>query len=288
VGIIREVLVRFQKDRALSQGAALAYYAVFSIAPLLVLVIAIAGMGLGRVAAEGEIIQKMREVVGSEGASMIETMIREVMRPASGIVATMVSFATMFVGASGAFGQLQTTLNDIFRAEPRRGGMRGVLRQRLMAFAMILGIGFLLLVSLALSAVLSAAHQRLIEYSPAFGPSLPMLNFGVSFVVLTALFALVYKVLPDVNLHWYDVTLGAAVTSILFIVGESLLGLYLERAGAISVYGAAGSLVLLLLWIYYSAQILLLGAEFTEVFSRRYGSRRLPAETSAVSGEAHG
>lgn len=196
MGMIREVLARFQQDRALSQGAALAYYAVFSIAPLLVLVIAIAGMGLGQVAAEGEIVHKIREVVGPQGASMIEDMIREVMRPASGIVATVVSFATMFVGASGAFVQLQTTLNDIFRAEPRRGGIRGVLRQRLAAFAMILGIGVLLLTSLALSAVLSAAHQRLIEHFPVFGPSLPMLNFGVSFVVLTALLVLVATVIP--------------------------------------------------------------------------------------------
>ena len=274
VGILREVLARFQQDRALSQGAALAYYAVFSIAPLLVLVIAVAGMVLGRVAAEGEIVRQIREIVGPEGASTIEGMLREVTRPASGIVATTVSFATILVGASGVFGQLHTTLNDIFRAAPRRGGVHGVLRQRLAAFAMILGIGLLLLASLALSAVLSAAHQRLVEHFPIFGPSLATLNFGVSFVVMTALFALVYKVLPDVDLHWRDVALGAAVTAVLFTVGESLIGLYLERAGVTSVYGAAGSLVLLLLWVYYSAQILLLGAEFTEVFSRRYGSRR--------------
>lgn len=274
---LREVLAEWQRDRALVLGAALAYYTLFALAPLLVLVIAVAGLALGRAAAQGEIVAQIEGLMGPDGAKMIEGMIVRASRPASGVVATLVSLGTMLLGASGVFGQLQAALDQIFGAEAsarRGGGVRAAVRQRLAYVGMILGIGFLLLVSLVLSAALAAVHDLLAARLPVAARVLPPLNFGLSFVVVSGLFALVYKVLPAVELAWRDVWLGAACTSLLFTVGKGLIGLYLGRAGTTSVYGAAGSLVLILLWIYYSAQILFLGAEFTEVYSRRYGSRR--------------
>ena len=274
---LREVLAEWQRDRALVLGAALAYYTLFALAPLLVLVIAVAGLALGRAAAQGEIVAQIEGLMGPDGAKMIEGMIVRASRPASGVVATLVSLGTMLLGASGVFGQLQAALDQIFGAEAsgrRGGGVRAAVRQRLAYVGMILGIGFLLLVSLVLSAALAAVHDLLAARLPVAARVLPPLDFGLSFVVVSGLFALVYKVLPAVELAWRDVWLGAACTAILFTTGKSLIGIYLGRAGATSVYGAAGSLVLVLLWIYYSAQILLLGAEFTEVYSRRWGSRR--------------
>jgi membrane protein len=268
-------MTQWQRDAALTLGAALAYYTLFAMAPLLVLVIAVAGLALGRAAAQGEIVAQIGGLMGPDGAKMIEEMIVRASRPTSGIVATLVSLGTMALGASGVFGQLQGALNQIFGVEAGRGGgIRGMVQQRLVHFGMIVAIGFLLLVSLVLSAVVAALHGFLEASVPVLADVLPWLNFALSFVVVTGLFALIYKVLPDVRLAWRDVWLGAAFTALLFTVGKSVIGYYLGRAGTTSVYGAAGSLVLVLLWIYYSAQILFLGAEFTEVFSRCYGSRR--------------
>jgi len=275
VALMREVVSRWQSDRALSHGAALAYYALFSIAPLLVLVIAVAGLLLGREAAQGEIVARVQDLMGVDGGKAIESMILQASRPASGIVATVVSLATILLGATGAFGELQGSLNQIFRTTPPPGaGWRWVMRQRLSSFAMILGIGVLLWLSLLASAVLTAVSEVLARHVPLTSRVLPFLHFALTLLVITALFALIFKVLPDVRLWWRDVWLGAAFTSLLFTVGKTLIGWYLGRAGTTSVYGAAGSLVLVLLWIYYSAQILFLGAEFTEVYSRHYGSRR--------------
>jgi len=271
---LREVIDEWQRDAALTLGAALAYYTMFAMAPLLVLVIAVAGLALGRAAAQGEIVAQISGLMGPEGAKMIEDMIVRASSPSSGITATLISVGTMTVGASGVFGQLQSSLNTIFGGEPRYGtGIRGMLLQRLLAFGMIIAIGFLLLVSLVLSAVVAALHDYLEAHVPVLAAVLPSLNFALSFVVVTGLFAIIYKVLPDVRLAWRDVWLGAVVTALLFTVGKSVIGFYLGHAGTTSVYGAAGSLVLVLLWIYYSAQILFFGAEFTEVYSRRYGSR---------------
>ena len=288
VALLREVVSQWQEDRALSHGAALAYYALFSMAPLLVLVIAVAGLARGQAAAEGEIVRQVSGLMGPEGAKLVQDMVVRASRPASGVIATVVSLVVMLFGASGVFGQLQASLNDIFRAPPRRGGgVRGVVRQRLSAFGMILGIGTLLWLSLLLSTVLAAVHGLLATHLPVLSRVLGPLNFGLSLLVVTALFAMIYKVLPDVRLDWRDVWLGAAVTALLFTIGKSLIGLYLGRAGTTSVYGAAGSLVLLLLWIYYSAQILFLGAEFTEVYARRRGSRRrVPREDAARAAAA--
>ena len=272
--LLREIYAEWQADEALALGAALAYYTIFAMAPLLVLVIALAGLALGRAAAEGQLVGQIASLVGESGAHAIQDMISRASTPKAGIVASLVSVAAMTLGATGVFGQLQHALNKIWNAPPpRRRGLRAHVRKRAVAFGMILGIGFLLLVSLAISAALAAVHELLARHAPFASRLLPLLNFALSFAVITALFALIFKVLPDVDMGWGDVLPGGAVTALLFTVGKTLIGLYLGRAGMTSVYGAAGSFVLVLLWVYYSAQILLLGAEFTEVYSRRYGSR---------------
>jgi membrane protein len=275
LALLREVYAEWSNDDALSLGAALAYYTVFSMAPLLVLVIAIAGLVFGRSAAEGRLVEQIAGLVGPGGAHAIQDMIARASGPAAGALAAAVSLATMVLGASGVFGQLQHSLNRIWGAPPRGGSaLRTQLRKRMTAFGMILGIGFLLLVSLVLSAALAAVHDLLARHLPLLSRLLPLANFALSFALVAALFAMIFKVLPDVDLHWRDVWLGATVTALLFTAGKTLIALYLGRAGVTSVYGAAGSLVLLLLWVYYSAQILFVGAEFTEVWSRRHGSRR--------------
>jgi membrane protein len=271
----REVFEEWSKDDALSLGAALAYYTIFSMAPLLVLVIAIAGLVFGRAAAEGQIVTQIQDAIGPAGAKTIEEMIARASRPSSGVTATVVSLATMFFGASGAFGQLQSSLNKIWDVGgKRRRGIQGHLRKRALAFGMIVFSGFLLFLSLAASTALAVVHGFIDERFPILGPLLPLANFTLSLAVITLLFAMILKMLPEVTIEWGDVWLGAIVTSLLFAIGKALIGLYLGRAGVTSVYGAAGSLVLVLLWIYYSAQLLFLGAEFTEVYSRRFGSRK--------------
>jgi len=275
LAFLREVVAEWERDAALTLGAALAYYTLFAMAPLLVLVIAVAGLVFGNAAAQGQIVTQIGGLMGPDSAKLIEEMIVQASRPASGVLATVVSLGTMLLGASGVFGQLQSSLNQIFGAvASQRSWLLGMLRQRLAHLGMIMAIGFLLLVSLVLSAVVAALHDFLEFHMPALADTLPLLNFGLSFVVVTGLFALIYKVLPDIRLAWRDVWLGAVFTALLFTLGKTLIGFYLGRAGTTSVYGAAGSLVLVLLWIYYSAQILFLGAEFTEVYSRCYGSRR--------------
>jgi membrane protein len=272
---LREVLQEWSNDNALTLGAALAYYTIFSIAPLLVLAIAVAGLVFGRAAAQGEIVTQVQGVLGPAGAELIESMVEKASEPATGVIATVVSLATMLFGASGVFGQLQSSLNLIWGADTlRRTGVRGQLQRRAASFSMILGTGFLLLVSLALSTLISGLHRLLDEYLTVPTEFVSFANFTVSFLIVTALFAMIYKLLPDVRIEWRDVWLGAAVTAVLFTIGKSLIGIYLGRAGVASVYGAAGSLVLVLLWVYYSSQLLFLGAEFTEVYSRRFGSRK--------------
>jgi membrane protein len=273
--LFREIYAEWQSDEALNLGAALAYYTVFSLAPLLVLVIAIAGVVLGRAAAEGQLVEQIGGLVGKAGAEALQGMIARASGPKAGLLMSLASIATMALGATSVFGQLQHSLNKIWNAPPpKRSGLRAQVRKRAVGFGMILGIGFLLLVSLALSAALAGVHDLLERHAPYASRILPLMNFLLSFGVITALFALIFKVLPDVDMQWRDVWPGGAVTALLFTVGKTVIGIYLGRAGVTSVYGAAGSFVLLLLWVYYSAQILFLGAEFTEVYSRRYGSRR--------------
>ena len=274
--LIKKSVSSWSDDYAPSMGAVLAYYTIFSIAPLLLIVISIAGLIYGEDAARGAIFTQISGLVGAEGATAIQGLLKSVNKPSESIFATVVGVFTLLLGATTVFGELQDALNRIWRAPAlvEQGGLWKLLRRRLLAFGMILTIGFLLIVSLLLSALLAA-------FSNWFGPSfvgwevlLHVVNFAISFGVTTVLFAMIYKIMPRVNIAWRDVWLGAAVTSLLFSVGKFLIGLYLGKSSVASGFGAAGSLAVLLVWVYYSTQVFLMGAEFTWVYANMYGTRR--------------
>ncbi len=270
-------------DNAPSLGAALAYYTIFSLAPVLIVVIAVAGLVFGREAAEGEILRELQALVGPAGAATIQTIIQRVSQPALGIVASTVGLVTVLVGASGAFLQLQDALNQIWKVKPKSESFWVcALRKRSLSFGLVLGTGFLLLVSLALSAALAAVGTFMGQLLPIAAFLLESVNFLLSFAVITLLFAMIFKVLPDTEVAWGDVWMGAAVTALLFTIGKMLIGLYLGKSSVASAYGAAGSLVVVLVWVYYSAQILLLGAEFTHAYANQHGSRVGPSSRPQV------
>jgi membrane protein len=274
VDFLREVSDEWVDDGVLAHGAALAFYTFFSLAPLLLLAIAVAGFAFGRSAAQGEIVTRIQDAVGPDAAHAVQNMLAQASHPASGITATAVSLLTMFFGASGVFGQLQSSLNAIWGVKPKAGAVRGALQRRATSFGMVLAIGLLLLLSLVVSAMVVAVQETLREHAPILARILPSMNLFVSLITMVALFALIYKVLPAIRLAWRDVWIGSGVTAVLFLLGQSVITLYLANATTRSIYGAAGSLILLLLWIYYSAQVVLIGAEFTEVYSRHFGSRK--------------
>jgi membrane protein len=261
-------------DNAASQGAALAFYTIFSLAPVVIVAIAVAGAVFGREAAEGEILRQIQALVGHAGAVTIQTVIQKADRPALGIIASMIGLLTVLVGASGAFLELQDDLNKIWKVKPRSERFWVcALRKRLLSFGLVVGTGFLLLVSLALSAALAAVGTFMGHLLPIPAFLLESMNFLLSFAVIMLLFAMIFKILPDTPIAWGDVWIGAAVTSLLFTFGKMLIGLYLGRSSVASAYGAAGSLVIMLVWVYYSAQIALFGAEFTRVYTNKHGSR---------------
>lgn len=275
--LLRDSVNAWIEDYAPSMGAALAFYTLFSIAPLLLIAISVAGLVFGEQAARGEIIDQLGGLVGAESAKTIESLLDSLNRPKAGIVGTAVGLGALLIGATTVFGELQDAMNRIWRApaRPTGGGLWQLLRSRLLSFGLILGIGFLLLVSLVVSAALAALSKW---WEPWFGGLVwlaDILNFVVSFVFVTAMFAMIYKWIPRVKIAWHDVWIGSALTALLFTVGKWLIGLYIGRSGVASPFGAAASLVVLLLWVYYSAQIFLLGAEFTWVYAGRYGSLRL-------------
>ena len=264
-------------DNAARLGAALAFYSVLSLAPLLVIAIAIVALVFDEQAANGQILAQMQGLVGKEGALAIQAMIENAKRPDAGIIATVLGVATLLFGASGVFGELQSALNTIWEVQPKPGrGVWGYIRDRFLSLTMVLGTGFLLLVSLLLSAGISGASQYLGDRWPGFGSVLHIANAGVSFLVVMLLFAMIFKFLPDVNVRWRDVWVGAALTALLFTLGKLLIGLYLGNMSIGSAYGAAGSFVVLVVWIYYSAQIMFFGAELTQVYAKRYGTKIVP------------
>ena len=281
--LTRETIKEWQKDNASRLAAALAYYTIFSLAPLLIIAIAIVGAVFGEEAARGEIVGQIQGLVGFEGAKVIETAIANAGQPDTSSMASIVSIAVLLFGASGVFAQLQEALNAIWdvKAKPKNG-LFGLVRKRILSFSAVLGIAFLLLVSLVISAALSGLNKYAADILPGADFLWQILNTGVSFGFITLMFALMYKYLPDVKIQWSDVWVGAGITAALFSIGKFALGLYLGGGSFGSTYGAAGSLVVLLVWVYYSAQILFFGAEFTQVYSRRYGSRIVP-DKHAVS-----
>ena len=262
-------------DYAPSMGAALAYYTLFSIAPLLIIVIAVAGFIFGEEAIRGEIATQLGSLIGTEGAQAVQGLVASASVPSKGVIATVISVLVLLLGATTVFGELQSALERIWRvpAAPKASGIGKLLRTRLLSFGLVLGLGFLLLVSLVISATLAAfgtwSGGAVKDWEWLF----QLLNLVSSFLLETGLFAMIYKIMPRAKIAWHDVWIGAAVTALLFEIGKLLLGLYLGKSGVTSGFGAAGSLVVLLIWVYYSAQIFLLGAEFTWLYAHQHGSK---------------
>jgi len=278
--LLRATMSDWYEDRAQRIGAALAYYTIFALAPGLVIVMALAGLMLGP-GAESQIMGQIRELIGEQGATAIEATIRSARNETLGATGTALALVPLVFGLWGVFGELQDGLNTIWGVTPKPGRrIRDILKERFWSFAMVVGIGFVLLVSLVLSAWLAAVGTYVGSLLPAPAAGLEALNFVISFVVITGSFALIFKLLPDVRIAWRDVWLGAAVTSLFFTVGKFLIGLYLGKSAVASAYGAAGSLVIIVVWVYYSAQILLLGAEFTKMWTKRRGSGFVPEKTA--------
>jgi membrane protein len=277
--LVKDAASEWLEDKASRLGAALAYYTVFSIAPLLVISIAIAGFVFRREAVQGHIAGQMQDVVGEQGAAALQTMVQSASKPGSGILASALGIVMLIFGAMGLFGQLQDALNTIWEVQPKSGrGILGFLRERLLSLSMVLGSAFLLLVSLVISTALAALGGLLGDWQASvLGHAISIV---VSLVVITLLFAMIYRYLPDATIAWKDVWLGAAITAVLFTIGKFLIGLYLGHSSVGSAYGAAGSLAVLLIWLYYAAQIFLFGAEFTKVYADKYGSRVVPAENA--------
>ena len=273
-GLPKQAVLSFIDDEALSRGAAIAFYTVTSIAPILLIVVAIAGLVYGREAAQQAITTQLSGLMGQQTAQLLETAVANASDQSSGILATLIGVATLIATASGTFGEIQSALNAIWKAKPEGTTVSRLIRARAASLGLVVTLGFLLVVSLAASAALTAFGHRLDAVLP-FGKIVMMvLNFVLSFVLISVLFAAVYKVLPDRHLEWRDVIAGAALTSLLFVIGKSLIGWYIGSSAIASTYGAAGSLIVLLLWVYYSAQVFLLGAEFTKVFANRHGSKQ--------------
>ena len=285
--VLTDAATGFVNDNCLSRGAAIAYYTVFSIAPLLVIAIAIAGFVFGEDAARGAVAEQIRGLVGREAAEAVQGMIRGAAETGRGTLATVIGIATLFLTASGTFSELQGSLNAIWKAEPPPQDGEGTvqvvsrfLRAKAAAIGLVAATGFLLLVSLVVSAVVSAFATWLGNAMPGMRLLATALNLAISVALIAALFAAIYKVLPDRHIAWRDVLVGALVTSVLFAIGKSLIGWYIGSGAVATSFGAAGSLAVLLLWVYYSAQIFLFGAEFTRAWAG------IPAEQPAPRGRA--
>jgi membrane protein len=294
--LLRDAANAWVDDRASSMGAALAYYTLFSVAPLLLIVIAVAGLVFGETAARGEIIAELSGLLGHDGAAAVQALLESANRPTAGLLATAFGLGALLIGATTVFGELQRALDLIWRAPPRppADSVWDWLFVRLLSLGMILAIGFLLIVSLLASAGLAAVQRwwtPALSHSGLIGVGLAQaIEFSVSFATITGAFALIYKLMPRVPVAWSDVGVGSVVTALLFTSGKSLIGAYIGASGVASPFGAAGSLVALLIWVYWSAQIFLFGAEFTHVYAmHRLGQLPQavpPALASASSGAA--
>jgi membrane protein len=280
--LLKQAVQAWSNDYAPSMGAALSYYTLFSIAPLLLIVISVAGWFFGDEAVRGELTGALQGLMGEEGAKAIESLLAAASQPKEGIIATVIGVFVLLLGATTVFGELQNDLDRIWRAPQREemGGVWKLLHNRLLSIGMILGIAFLLMVSLVLDAVLQALGKM---WGNALWQWLAqLLNMVVAFGLTTTVFALIYKLMPRAKIEWHDVWVGAAVTALLFAIGKFLIGLYIGRSAVASTFGAAGSLVVVMIWVYYSAQIFLLGAEFTWVYAHSYGSRKGQKRPGAV------
>jgi membrane protein len=267
----------WQEDRAPRMGAALAYYMALSLAPTVVIILAVTGLAFGARAAQGRLVWQIQGLVGYEGAKVIQSMIEGAHRSSSGIVATLLGLATLFFGGTAVVSELRDALNTIWRVpedttSSRARSLFNLVKERLLSFALVLGAGLFLLTSLIVNTWISAVGKHLTSVATPPQALIGIVDWVVSFAVITALFAFIFKVLPTVRLEWSDVSAGAVITSLLFTAGKFLLGVYFGKAGFEDSYGAAGSLVVLLVWVYYSAQVVFLGAEFTRAYALRFGS----------------
>jgi membrane protein len=270
--LLKETVRSWNEHRALRLGAALAFYTVFAIAPLFLIVLAIAGFWFGEEAARRQLFDQLYGLVGRQGGEAIQAVVASADHPAAGAWATVVAVFTLFVGATGVFVQLQDALNTIWQVRRQPGrGLRFFIKDRLLSFAMVLVIGFLLLVSLVVSAGLAALGKFMSGLIPAQEIIWQIINFLVSLGLIGLLFAMIFKVLPDVKIAWREVWMGALLSAGFFNLGKFFLGLYLGRSSVTSAYGAAGSLIIILLWVYYASQTLFLGAEFTRAYAKRFG-----------------
>jgi membrane protein len=287
--ILREAAKEWVADNASRLAAALAFYTILSVAPLLVIATAIAGQVFGSSqSAADKLVTEVRGFVGDAGAEVVKTTLEHADRPKAGIVATIIGVVTLLFGASGVFGELQSAMNVVWNVKPKPGrGIWATIRDRFLSFGMVLVVGFLLLVSLVVTTALTALSDYLAGQLPGLPTLMHVANFVLSFVVVAVLFALIFKFLPDVRIAWRDVWLGAAVTAALFTVGKYLIGLYLGRAGVATPFGAAGSVVAFVVWVYYSGLILFFGAELTQVSAKHAGRQIVPTENAEPAGAAY-
>ncbi len=278
---LKQTFSEWSEDKVPRLGAALAYYTVFSIAPLLLIAIAIAGLVFDPSTVRDQLNAQLGDFIGPSGASAIQALLESASKPSSGIIATIIGAVTLLFGASGVFGQLKDALNTIWDVEKKPGGgIWGFIKDRFLSFTMVLGIGFLLLVSLVVSTVIQALQSYLFTGSWSF--LVTLVNIVVSLAIITLLFALIFKVLPDVEIAWHDVWIGAFVTAALFTVGKYAISLYVGRAAPESSLSGVGALIVVLLWVYYSAQIMFFGAELTQVYANRYGSKVVPDDDAVA------
>jgi membrane protein len=276
--LIKETVASFIEDDALGRGAAIAFYAVTSLGPVLLIVIAVAGLAFGEDAARDAIVGQFSGLMGQESATLLQAIVKSASAQTSGTLAGILGVVTLLLTASGVFGEMQAALNAFWKVEPRGTTIARLVRARAASLGLVVAMGFLLLVSLVISAGLAALSSYLDARLPLTSLVLQGLNFVVSLALISVLFAAIYKVLPDKKLEWRDVGVGAVATAILFNLGKFLVGLYIGSSAIASSYGAAGGLIIVLLWVYYSAQIFLLGAEFTKVYAGRHGSQQAGAE----------
>src|SRR5215216_2687928 len=278
----------WKEDKASRLAAALAYYTIFSLAPMLIIAIAVAGLIWQREAVQTQVLNQVGGLVGAQGQTFVTDLLNSASRPAEGIVATIIGIITLLFGALGVFNELHNALNTVWEVQEEKtegfwNSIKKVIVSRFLSFTMILGIGFMLLVSLVISAGISAIGTLVTSLLPFHEIILQIINLVISIGIITVMFALIFKLLPDADVAWRDVWTGAFFTAVLFSIGKTLIGLYLGSSAVATSFGAAGSLVLLLLWIYYSAQILFFGAEFTQVYANQLGSKIIPEGTVAAT-----
>ena len=281
--LLKQTFKEYNEDKVPRLAAALAYYTVFSIPPLLVIAIAIIGLFFGRSNAQDAILKQVSTLIGAQGADAIGTILMSTDDPEGGLIATIIGVVLLLLGASGVFGQFQDSLNTIWEVQPKPGqGIGAMIKKRFFTFSMVLGVGFLLLVSMLITTFLASLGDIISGLLPGSPLVLLIVNFIVGFLFVTLLFALIFRYVPDAKIAWKDVWLGAAVTTLLFMIGKEVIGLYLGNSNVGSTFGIFASLIVLLIWVYYSAQIMLIGAEFTQVYTNMYGAKIVPEKNAEM------